>query len=275
MHGLTGLFIPGGGITWQIARGPFEYRDVDGVFLNFPFSSRVPRRRALEIVAEGLKKNNITWLRRVRHEWHLNLDELRQFVDPWHDTDWITGTILVEPDVETDRRKIFDKERDETAVKFIVTREEIELAANKRIFLSHKGVDKPRVRRIYEALTLLGFEPWLDEADMNAGAELERALLCGMKESCAAVFFVTPDYVDDSFLATEVDYAIAQKREKNEDFSIITLVLQKEKVKGTVPDLLHRYVWKEPEHELHILTEILKALPICVGEVRWRKDEAM
>jgi hypothetical protein len=47
---------------------------------------------------------------------------------------------------------------------------------------------------------------------MSAGDDLERSLLKGMNDSCAAVFFITPNYIDDNFLATEVDYAIAEKR---------------------------------------------------------------
>lgn len=274
MHGLAGALVLNGRISWQLVHGPYAYRDVDGVFINFPFATRFTRRRALEVLSSRLRNNEINWLQQGGREWYLHLDPLRQFVDQWHDVEWMSGSVMVEPEVETERRKVFDEEHEETSVQFIVTRKEIEVSGRKRIFLSHKGVDKPLVRRIYDALTLLGFEPWLDEADMNAGAELERALLQGMKESCAAVFFITPDYLDDNFLATEVDYAVAEKRAKPDQFSIVTLVLQKKKAKGTVPDLLHKYVWKEPETELAILSEILKALPVCVGEVRWRDNSA-
>ena len=266
------MFVLSGGITWQIVNGPSAYRQTEGVFVNFPLHSRVTRRRALEIVSDRLRENDIDWLVRQGRFWQLDLDELKQFAEHWDAGDWMSGTVILEPDVETEQNKLFDEVRDETSVQFILSREEIVLAANKRVFLSHKGVDKPLVRRIYNALNMLGFEPWLDENDMNAGTELERALLRGMKESCAAVFFITPDYIDDNFLASEVDYAIAEKRAKNEKFSIITLVLQKKRVKGTVPDLLHKYVWKEPENELEILTEILKSLPINVGPVRWRSE---
>ncbi|MGT2429380.1 TIR domain-containing protein [Cupriavidus basilensis] len=55
-----------------------------------------------------------------------------------------------------------------------------------KIFLSHKSADKPLVRQFKQTLDELGFDPWLDEDAMNAGAELERApaqgllrLLCG------------------------------------------------------------------------------------------------
>ncbi|WP_437498158.1 TIR domain-containing protein [Sorangium sp. So ce1099] len=138
-----------------------------------------------------------------------------------------------------------------------------------KIFLSHKGADKPRIRNYHETLKLLGFEPWLDEDAMTAGTNLQRGILQGMIDSCAAVFFVTPNYVDDNFLATEIDYAIEEKRKKGDRFAIITLVLEHEKQKGAVPELLRRYVWREPATDLEGLREIIKALPVMVGPVRW------
>lgn len=139
-----------------------------------------------------------------------------------------------------------------------------------KIFLSHKGTDKPQVRRFKETLAALGFEPWLDEDAMAAGVELERGLLKGFNESCAAVFFITPNYVDEKYLATEVNYAIAEKRKKGVKFSIITLVLEIDSKKGEVPDLLKPYVWKEPRTELEALQEMLKSVPLKVGKVQWK-----
>lgn len=139
-----------------------------------------------------------------------------------------------------------------------------------KIFLSHKGADKPLVREFKNTLELLGFDPWLDEDSMHAGAELERSLLKGFNDSCAAVFFVTPNYIDENFLASEIDYAIQEKRKKGDKFSIITLVLGEGDSKGSVPDLLHRYVWKEPKNDSQALREILKALPVRVGDVYWK-----
>jgi hypothetical protein len=139
-----------------------------------------------------------------------------------------------------------------------------------KIFLSHKGFDKPLVREFATTLSLLGFDPWLDEDAMPAGTNLERGILKGFADSCAAVFFVTPEFKDEAFLATEVDYAIKEKRAKGERFSIITLVFGEGAAKGKVPDLLHGYVWKEPKSQLAALQEIIRALPIHVGSVRWR-----
>lgn len=140
-----------------------------------------------------------------------------------------------------------------------------------KIFLSHKGVDKALVREYKQTLQLLGFEPWLDEDAMPAGTSLERGILKGFDDSCAAVFFVTPNFTDERYLAAEVDYAIEQKRAKGERFSIITLVLAEDTKKGSVPRLLRPYVWKEPTNHLQGIREILHALPVRVGEVRWKQ----
>ncbi len=139
-----------------------------------------------------------------------------------------------------------------------------------KIFLSHKGVDKPKVREFKETLELLGFDPWLDEDSMHAGVELERAIAQGFKDSCAAVFFVTPNYVDEQYLATEVNYAIVEKRKKGTRFSIITLVYEVDGKKGQVPDLLAPYVWKEPRNDLEAIRELIRALPVKVGDVYWK-----
>ena len=140
-----------------------------------------------------------------------------------------------------------------------------------KIFLSHKGADKPLVREFKQTLALLGFDPWLDEDAMQAGAELERSLLQGFNDSCASVFFVTPNYIDENYLASEVDYAIQEKRKKGDKFAIITLVLGEGDSKGFVPELLHRYVWKEPKSDLEALREIIKALPVQTGDVYWKQ----
>lgn len=139
-----------------------------------------------------------------------------------------------------------------------------------KIFLSHKSIDKPTIREYKAILETLGFQVWLDEDAMNAGVELERALLQGFKDSCAAIFFVTPDYIDEDYLASEVNYAIGEKRKKGNKFSLITLVMEKDGKKGNVPELLEPYVWKEPRNELEALREIIRSLPIEAGQVHWK-----
>lgn len=149
------------------------------------------------------------------------------------------------------------------------SRSEMKLIDSK-IFLSHKSADKTRVREYSNTLKSLGFEVWLDEDAMRAGVELERSLLNGFSESCAAVFFVTPNYVDESFLRTEVNYAIAEKRKKGDRFSLITLALNDGNGNVKIPDLLEPYVWKEPQSDLVGIQEIVKALPIGIVRHDWK-----
>jgi len=139
-----------------------------------------------------------------------------------------------------------------------------------KVFLSHKNPDKTFVRDVKATLEALGFEAWLDEDAMPAGVQLERGLQAGMKASCAAVFFLTPNFSDEAYLAAEIDYAIGEKRTRGDAFSIISLVLPKDGSTPPVPNLLRPYVWKQPSSDLEALREILRALPVKVGEVRLR-----
>jgi hypothetical protein len=138
-----------------------------------------------------------------------------------------------------------------------------------RIFLSHKSQDKPMVKRYYQALVDLGFSPWLDEPDMPAGTNLERGILQGFEESCAAVFFITENFKDESYLATEVDYAVIQKRKKGKKFTIITL-----RYAGNVPELLKPYTWATVSNDLEGFHELLRALPVQAGPIRWKSSVA-
>ena len=106
---------------------------------------------------------------------------------------------------------------------------------------------------------------------MPAGTSLERGLLQGMKDSCGAVFFITPSFKDENFLATEIDYAIQEKRAKGDRFALITLQFVDHDGKmGTVPDLLRPYVWKTPKTDIEAMREIVRALPVEPGLVDWR-----
>ena len=138
-----------------------------------------------------------------------------------------------------------------------------------KIFLSHKSVDKPLVYRYYHTLKILGFDPWLDESNMPVGSNLERELLRGFQESCAAVFFITTNFVDEKYLATEVDYAIMQKRAKGNKFAIITLRYTDA---SPVPGLLTPYIYKDVANDLEGFHSLLRALPIELGTSRWKED---
>ena len=142
-----------------------------------------------------------------------------------------------------------------------------------KIFLSHKGIDKDTVIDFRETLEELGYEPWLDYDAMPAGTLRERGLLQGMQASCAVVFFVTPSFKDEGYLATEIDYAIEEKRRKGDRFAIITLRLNGSGDEAApIPELLDRFIWKTPKTPLEALREIVKALPITPRNVEWRVE---
>jgi len=141
----------------------------------------------------------------------------------------------------------------------------------KKVFLSHKGIDKSEVNEYKATLALLGYEPWFDEDAMPAGTPLERGLLQGMRDSCGVVFFITPAFKDEGYLETEVNYAIQEKRQKGERFAIITLqFVGSDGAGGQIPELLKTYVWKKPKSALEALREIVRALPVVGAGVDWR-----
>jgi hypothetical protein len=138
-----------------------------------------------------------------------------------------------------------------------------------KLFLSHKSVDKPLVYRYYRTLKLLGFDPWLDESNMPVGSNLERELLRGFEQSCAAVFFITENFIDQAYLATEIEYAILQKRKKGKKFSIITLRYTNA---SAVPGLLTPYIYKDVANDLEGFESLIRALPVELGPIRWKLE---
>jgi len=106
---------------------------------------------------------------------------------------------------------------------------------------------------------------------MPAGAELHRAIQQGFRDSCAAVFFITPSFKDEAYLRGEINHAVAEKTAKGDRFAIVSLSFPDENgARVKPPDLLHSYVWKEPNSHLDALKEILRALPLSVGTPFWR-----
>lgn len=148
--------------------------------------------------------------------------------------------------------------------------EHLESQKRRDIFLSHKTADKTLVAEIADTLRAVGFSPWLDEEKMKAGARLERSISAGFEDSCAAVFFITPNFIDEGFLATEIDYALREKRRKGERFAIITLLVESEEGLGEVPEMLRPFVWKRVK-EAQIIRTIVEALPIKLERVVWRE----
>ncbi len=269
MEYIACLLMVGGNVVIQ-KMGTFNQPET-GFTITFPLHGRFLPKDAAKIIAEAVETNSIDWLKHKSSKWYLDAKAFKEAFNFQVGNDWLDGLIQVEMEHDITFEYNLDKREDKTKCKFVVTPELMSDQLPKKIFLSHKGNDKPTVRLYKNVLQTLGFTPWLDEDAMVAGTELERALLQGFKESCAAVFFVTPNYVDSGYLATEVNYAIQEKRAKGNRFSIITLALPDDTGNiGTIPDLLRPYVWKTPQNALTALEEIVRALPIELESPVWK-----
>jgi len=236
----------------------------DGVSVDFIFDYKhIPEKEYLLKVVK--LSSTIDWMSVEGNNFSFNLEKIKKEFDIYNDCKWMKSEITLKPSSEPNL--------DETKyiVSFSATKEEIEVNAPKKIFLSHKGADKTMVREYFHLLKELGFDPWLDEDAMVAGTKLNRGIYQGFKESCAAIFFLTPSFKDEDYLEDEVDYAIDEQKEKGDKFSIITLALKDEHGKlGEIPGLLRKYVYKEPNSQLEAFREIIRALPLETGKKLWK-----
>ncbi len=260
-------------MIWEAGYSPIrDSDDAEGFLISFEMEPHATLPKALKALTKVVASGKIEWLFEDKEGWKLNLDRCFKQLSELRPHPWLKGTVTPLIEVETHQHPIFDDVRPTTTLRIWVSEKEIQLSQPQRIFLSHKGIDKPLVRQYFSVLQTIGFDVWLDEDAMVAGVSLERALLSGMRSSCAAVFFLTPNYVDENYLATEIDYAMAQKRQRGDQFSIITLLLAEESGRlPQIPDLLKQFVWKQPKNPLQALEEILRALPIAVRQIAPRQ----
>jgi TIR domain-containing protein len=219
MRYIVGQILAGGRIIWEDMGSRDDAR---GVTITFSMHGQVSLQRAQNELTALLSQNQVEWLRPSSQNLWLFRSQMfkDQFPDFFNEA-WLQGDVLIPMDRDVQRRH----NEDFTYCRFVVTPDVIEDQMPKKVFLSHKGVDKPMVRRYKDALESVGIAAWLDEDAMTAGVELERGISDGFEQSSAAVFFVTESFRDEGFLATEIEYARREKRKKGKRFSIITLLL--------------------------------------------------
>jgi hypothetical protein len=249
-----------GKLHWDLGQ-TVSWEEDDNLVIGFSCSKDSAPDRVDRDTALRLEQNCIDWLIKDRSRWTIDLDKMRRWATNVTDFHWATGVVQVIPKIQS------FGESSGHYLTFHLTEQYMKDARPRRIFLSHKGADKALVKEFHITLKLLGFDPWLDEDALAAGANLERALQQGMKESCAAVFFITKSYRDAGYLAAEIDYAIKEKRQKGDRFSIVTLLLDQG---AAVPELLTTYVYRQPVGNLEALREIIRALPIQLPPPEWK-----
>lgn len=244
--------------------GHEDWHIEDGLSIDFVITKKgIIEREYLPVVRKYCAL--LDWIRLEEGNFFFDLDKIKSLNYQFNDCSWIKGEVLIHPQIDKDLES-------NPVLCFSISREEIESKCPKKIFLSHKGSDKESIRQYSYLLKEIGYEPWLDEDAMVAGDSLHRSILRGFEESCACVFFITPQFKDESYLEQEIDYAVDEKMGKKERFSIITLQFQDEHGEiGSIPKLLKKYVCKKPKNQLEAFREIIKALPVKPGTVVWRR----
>src|SRR5271157_1932890 len=244
--GIYGIIQNNGYLSWELV-DPHYLQPDEGLQVSISLRSRFGHRDALELIKKSLEKNDVCWLIPHRSIWQIDVKLLRTFLETHKmlsylsSVDWLQGIVSVSPEVEYGEETFakgteLETAEDATYVRLRIYKEEFFMDNRTKIFLSHKGADKPLARRLSATLKELGFDPWLDEEAMAAGVELHRGIKDGFKVSCAAVFLITPSFHDEKYLRSEVNYAIEEKTAKGDKFAIVTLVVQDQSgKKGHVP----------------------------------------
>lgn len=274
MKSLVGLILVGG-IAWQDMGDDPRSADKTGIVVTFNFSSRMTPRESIDAMQAVVKQNNIGWLQFSKPNWRFSSEKFKRVFPQYSSEEWLQGDFFLEleHDIRTHSPTVGGGISHSTFCRFYLTPEIIMDQRPKKIFLSHKSVNKELVRDFKNALKIINLDPWLDEDDMPAGIALHRGIREGFRKSCAAVFFITPEFKDESFLADEIDYAKQEKTEKKERFAIITLVFKgQDGNKGKVPELLKQFVYKEPKSDLQAFVEIIRALPLQIPEAIWKEN---
>ena len=135
---------------------------------------------------------------------------------------------------------------------------------NSRIFLSHKGANKPLIEKVDQALRLVGLKTWFDRDDLAAGDALVRGVDNAFVGCSAAVFFLSGQFADAGVIQREIDRAIHEQAMRPDGFRIIPIVLaQHDGSDDKVPAPLKTLVWKTVD-DIDVVPTILKALPESV-----------
>lgn len=289
----NGTIIPSGAVVWELLKYEDSYID-DGLTISFPLPLQLDTREALNYLKAHLPDKEKQWVTFMKGSWTINLtvfletfkqgfEKMIEDNKPYENNsdaihlafsqpikltaEMLKGSIKIIPEVShRDLKKV-----SRTTVNFIITHDMIIENKPKRIFLSHKSADKPMVRSYKDMLRVIGFDPWMDEDDLKAGDKLHRGIEKGFKDSCAAIFFVTKNYIDENYLATEVDYAMTQHYEKGDRFKIITLLIGEPDDDITVPSLLKQFVFKSPQSQFQGLTDIINALPLKIDNISFKE----
>ncbi len=190
MYCLIGLQISDGPIVFQdgqAAPEPDEYRGQEGICITFPFRVKLPKKRAIEILCQGIRRDGLRWLQRYGKQWAIHLDLFKAQRPALKGADWVRGTVPVEPEI--------DDAGGGTYVRFALTREEIEAAQRRTIFVSHASADATLalcLKREFEK-RIPGIEAFVssDPEDLPLGIRWSPKIQEALTESLAVIVLAT------------------------------------------------------------------------------------
>jgi len=110
-----------------------------------------------------------------------------------------------------------------------------------RIFLCHCRADKPEVRKIFRKLSMDGFEPWLDEKNLDPGMEWDSEIRNAIRRSDVVIVCLSKAAVTkEGYVQKEIRYAldIADEKPPGTKFLIPLRFTVCD-----VPDRLQRWHW--------------------------------
>ena len=106
------------------------------------------------------------------------------------------------------------------------------------VFLSHNSKDKPRVRRVAEALKKAGLRVWLDEWVIAPGDDIYLAIERGLESSRTLVLFLSPAALGSDWVGLERSTALFRDP-TNKARRFVPVLLEDCKL----PDTLKRYAY--------------------------------
>ena len=143
MKSLVGITLAGGGIVWQdIGENP---RDKDkGITISIRFPGSLTIREATKSIQEVINQNQIDWLRFSKPNWIFSSGHFKFSFPQYSQEDWLHGEFVVDFERGTHSGPVpmGGVSRDTTFCRFYITKDLIVDQLPKRIFLSHKSVNK-------------------------------------------------------------------------------------------------------------------------------------
>jgi tetratricopeptide (TPR) repeat protein len=112
------------------------------------------------------------------------------------------------------------------------------------VFLSHSSTDKPRVRRIEQALKAAGLRVWLDESVIAAGDDFNLAIEKGLERSHRVLLFLSREALASSWVGLE--RSTAQARDPlNQSRRLVPVLLED----CVIPETLQRLKYVDYREE--------------------------